>query len=177
MIRTGKEYATALFSLACENGMEGEILESMEMVLGIFEKTEGLFALLRSYSISKKERVDILKNAFETKVPEFVMSFLCILCEHEEINLLESSVEEYRDMYLEKYNISEAVVTSAAELTAEQKKMLWTALERKLGCNLYIEYRVDASLIGGVNVEVNGVKYDGSLASRIKSMKREVLPK
>ncbi len=177
MIRTGKEYATALFELACESRNEGEILESLEMALGIFEETEGLGDLLRSYSISKKERVDILKNAFETEVPEFVMSFLCILCEHEEINLLRSSVEEYRDMYLKKHNISEAVVTSAAELTSEQKKMIWTALERKLGRNLYIEYRVDASLIGGVAVEVDGVKYDGSLERRMKSIKKEMQPK
>ncbi len=177
MIRTGKEYATALFSLACENGMEGAILESLEMVLGIFEETEGLSDILRSYNISKRERVDILKSAFEAHIPEFVMSFLCILCEHEEINLLIPSVEEYRNMYLEKYNISEAVVTSATELTPEQKDRLWAALERKLKCNLYIEYKVDAALIGGVTVDVDGVKYDGSLMSRIKSIKKEVLPK
>ncbi len=175
MLRTGKEYAVALFDLASEQGIEAEIAQELNDVAEIFEKTEGLLDFLRSYGVSKDRRLDVLKNAFEGEVHEYVLSFMCLMCEHEEVALFNSAFEEFKAMYLKKYNISEAVVTSATELTAEEKEKLHSALENRLKCNIKAEYKVDASLIGGIRVDVNGKTIDGTLGGRMRSIKKEVL--
>ena len=64
-----------------------------------------------------------------------------------------------------------ATVTAAAGLTDEEKERLRRALERRSGHSVQLECRVDASLLGGVVVEMDGRVLDGSLRHRLHEIK------
>ena len=62
----------------------------------------------------------------------------------------------------------------SAELTDAEKDKLRSTLEKKSGHSVNIEYKTDKKLIGGLIVEMDGNRMDGSLKHRLKEIK-EVL--
>ena len=72
--------------------------------------------------------------------------------------------------------ISNARVTSAVELTEDEKNRLCKRLCEKLKAEVKIEYFIDEGLLGGLIVEVDGTVIDGSLRHRLREVK-EVMNK
>ena len=68
-------------------------------------------------------------------------------------------------------HISNAKVTSAVQLTDEEKQKLKNKLESVYRGEVNIEYFIDETLIGGLIVDVDGKIMDGSLRSRLHDVK------
>jgi F-type H+-transporting ATPase subunit delta len=67
--------------------------------------------------------------------------------------------------------VAEAEVTSAAELTALQKKQLQETLERLTGRKIQAKYSLDPALLGGAVVRIGDTIYDGSVRNRLNQMR------
>jgi len=174
MALASKEYAIALFGLAAECGLEEEISKGLSFVREVFDETPGLDSFLRSPGISKAVRLQTLRDAFEKEVPEYVMSFLCILCENGEVEMLAECIDEYEKLYFESKNVAYAAATSAVPLTDAEKVSLREKLEKKTGKKVVIEYTLDSELLGGVVIEMDGMTIDGSLRRRLQTMKEVI---
>lgn len=177
IVRTGKEYSAALFGLSLESGCEDEIYDGIELLCQILTETPELKEFLKSYGISREVRLKTVKDAFESKLPEYIVSFVCLLCENDEISILDDCIDEYKKLYNRSKSFINAVVTSAAELTGEEKTKLQSALEKRMKSHIKIDYRIDPSLLGGLKVESEGIMLDGSLTGRIRNMREEVMDK
>ena len=73
--------------------------------------------------------------------------------------------------YRESTSKSDAFVTSAVELSEEQKAKLRNALIKRTGNKVYMHYKIDPKIMGGLIVEIDGIRYDGSLKHRFKEIK------
>lgn len=177
MIKTGKEYAVALFSLACEQGIEETVLKDLELVKSVFETTDGIVSLLSSPAIYKSDRLDIIEKSFSGSVSQTVLSFMMLLCKNGNISLLFNCITEYNKLYKQSRRIISATIKSAVELNDIQKEKLKVALEHRLGFSVDAEYTVDPKIVGGIVIETDGMKFDGSVLNRIKQIKEEVLVK
>ncbi len=171
MADIGKEYGTALFMLAREKDAEEQYFQALELLKTSFENEPGYTEFLASPSINLAERISAIESAFEGKIPEDVLSYLCLLCEKGRIPDFMDSHEQYALLLDAFRRVANAVVTSALELTEEEKKALNEKLEKMCGASVKIEYRIDPSIIGGVIVEMDGKTIDGSLRSRLSSVK------
>ena len=67
-----------------------------------------------------------------------------------------------------------AKVTSAQELSEEEKSNLIKKLSKVKGGRIEAEYLVDEKLIGGVIVEIEGTVMDGSLRRRLQQVKEVI---
>ena len=178
MTDIGKEYGTALFMLAAECGdnAKREYAESLKLVSGTF-KAEPMYAeLLASPALPLGERLGIIEAAFGERLPEHVLSFMKLLCEKGRMPCFSSAVEEYMALLDASERISNARVTSAVELTEDEKNRLCKRLCEKLKAEVKIEYFIDEGLLGGLIVEVDGTVIDGSLRHRLREVK-EVMNK
>lgn len=161
----------ALFSLACETGQQKEYLEDLEQVNRILAGCPEYMDLLETPTIAKSERRRALAEAFSENLPEYLLSFLQILAEKNGIRTLPDCIGEYRALYYDFAGIAVAKVTSAGELSSDEKTRLRAALEKRTGKTVRLQFGLDPSLIGGLVVEIDGVRYDGSLRGRIAQVK------
>jgi F-type H+-transporting ATPase subunit delta len=69
-----------------------------------------------------------------------------------------------------------AEVTTAAPLSEEYYAKLQGKLERMTGKRVVIDRRIDASLIGGVVARIGDRIFDGSLHTRLQSLRDVLLP-
>lgn len=171
MTDMSNEYGTALFMLAKENSAEQEYADALEKVSGIFNENPEYIDFLASPSIPVKERTAAIEQAFAGALPEYVINFLQLLCEKGYIKSFESCVSEYNKLFGVLRHIVTAHVSSAVELTENEKENLRCKLEKISGASVILECCVDKSLIGGIVVEMEGMVMDGSLRRRLHEVK------
>lgn len=174
MTEISKEYGTALYMLACEEGVAKEYAEVLQDVKEIFESSPQYLLMLSSPSIPLVERLSAIDKAFLGKVPEHIVSYLKLLTETNRIEHLISSIEEYKALLNASEKVYSAKVTSAQELSEEEKSNLIKKLSKVKGGRIEAEYLVDEKLIGGVIVEIEGTVMDGSLRRRLQQVKEVI---
>lgn len=161
----------ALFSLASETGQEKKYLDDLEQIGGILADCPDYLAFLETPTIPKSERIGALSAAFSENLPEYLLSFLQILAEKNEIRSLPDCIDDYRALYFDFAGIAVAKVTSARALSEAEKARLQSALEKRTGKSVRLQFERDPALIGGLIAEIDGVRYDGSLRGRISQVK------
>jgi F-type H+-transporting ATPase subunit delta len=67
-----------------------------------------------------------------------------------------------------------AVVRSAVELSASQRRRLADALARSYGHDVHLDVVVDPSVVGGLSVEIGDELIDGTAASRLAAVRRRL---
>lgn len=171
MAQISKEYAEALFALACEENREEEFLTALEKIGEIFEKEPAYAELLASPGIPLGERLSAVETALEGVVPEYVVSWMQLLCEKGRIGYFSECLKEYRALLAAKQSVVTARVTSAVALTEKESESLKQKLEKISGGTVLLDTAIDPSLLGGVVVEINGRVMDGSLRHRLRMVK------
>lgn len=174
MTGTSKDFAVALFSLAAQTGEEQAFDEALTSVADRFAAEDGYAELLSSPGIPKSERIALIGQVLEGQVPETVVSFVQLLCEKGKITSLSECAKEYRVLYRDALKRSTAKITSAVELTEDEKDRLRAALEQRTGRKVLLECSVDHTLLGGIVVEMDGKVLDGSLKHRLREVKEVI---
>ena len=174
MAEISKEYAQALFMLACEEGRQKEYGRVLEQVKAVFDDQPDYPQLLASPAIPMAERLRAIEAAFADMAPEHVLSYLKLLCEKGRMGCFVESANIYKALLDASEHIANAKITSAVELTEEEKQKLQLALERRCKGQVRAEYVVDGDLLGGMIVEVDGSILDGSLRQRLSEVKEVI---
>lgn len=175
MMQISKEYASALFMLACEKEEQKNYKNALKTVKDLFSENSEYVEFLKSLSIPLGEKISAVRRALSDAIPEDVLSFVLLLCEKGRISCFFEVVEEYENLYDELQKTSKAKVTSAAALTDEEKKKLEKKLSSISKKDVFAEYEVDESLIGGIVVEIDGKVLDGSVKRRLRDIKDVII--
>ncbi len=171
MMEISKEYSQALFMLAKENSKEKEYEKALSVVNNAISDNPEYLDFLSSPQVPINERLSALDEAFSKALPEYVLSFVKLLCERGHISSLMACIKEYKKIldFYEKKTI--AYVKSALELTEEEKVKLQEKLEKISGRSVILECSVDKSLMGGMIVELDGKVIDGSIKHHLHKVK------
>ena len=171
MTEISKEYGTALFMLACEVQEQQSYGEALETIKNAFLENPQYQELLASPGVPLDDRLRVIDTVFADRVPEHILSYLKLLCEKGRIPYFMESVQEYNALLDASKQLSNAKVTSAVELTENEKQKLITKLETIVKGKVHAEYFVDANLLGGFIVEMDGKIMDSSLRNRLHEIK------
>ncbi len=171
MAEISKEYGTALFMLSCEQNRQTEFEKGLETLADAFRENPAYLTFLSSRSIPMKERLTAIKQAFSSRVPEEIVSYLQLLCEKGRIEFFHASALEFKKLLDASCKVQMAKITSAVPLTEDEKNRLRKKLEAMEDKTVNMEFFVDASILGGVIVEIGGKVLDGSLRNRLRDIK------
>ncbi len=84
------------------------------------------------------------------------------------------TIEEYLDIAAERRQQLTAVVTTAVDLTDEQRSRLAGALQRTYGKPVLLQVVHDEEVIGGIRVQVGDEVVDGTVLRRLDEAKRHL---
>lgn len=169
MADLSKEYTTALFSLAMENGLINEFKCELEKIKDLID--EDYILILKSPALSLKSRLDIIDEAFGSSMHEYIVSFIKLLCENGKIELLPDSINEFFELCRELENRAHAKIYYVKEPSQKQKQRLEEKLEKMTGKKIDALYIEDSSLIGGIKIELEDKIIDGSISARLSNIK------
>lgn len=170
MAQISKEYAEALFALACEEKSEKSYLLALEDAQKVLLGDPECMEFFTCPGIPLEERLSALERAFSS-LPVHIVSFMQLLCEKRRIALFEECIKEYRLLLNAAEARVTAKVTSAVALTDAELFALQQKLEKISGKTVLIESILDPDLLGGLTVEIDGTVMDGSLRHRLRRVK------
>lgn len=168
-----KTYGEALFELATEHGEPDAMAEQVKLLRQVLRENTEFVKLLCHPKISKKEKEEVVKEVFEGRFSEEVTGFLLLLVEKERAAELDDILDYFEAKVREYKKIGIVQITSAVKLTAEQREKVETKLLSLTEYEkLETEYRVDASLLGGMVIRMGDRVADSSIRSKLDAMER-----
>ena len=174
MTETAKMYGGSLYDLAAEEGLETRILGELDEVQQLLKQNPDYLRLLSTPSIPKKERCGLLDEALRDRVHLYVLNFLKILCEKGTLRELSGCARAYRIRYNQAHGILEATAISAVPLTEQQRAALHAKLESLTGKTIDLKTKVDAKVLGGIRLDLEGTELDGTVQNRLASLRRDI---
>lgn len=167
-------YGQALYELAKEEQLSEQILSELEAVCGIFKDNPDYAKLLSEPSISKAERCGVLDAALRDRIVLYLLNFLKLLCERGMIRQTESCLQAYRTRYNADNGILEAKAVAAVTLTQAQKQRLKEKLQAITGKRVDLQVQTDASVLGGIRLQMDGKELDGTVRGRLENLRRSL---
>ena len=168
-------YAKALFQLAQEKNLLKEVTEDLREVKVVFEKNQELFKLLDTPKIDADKKKAILSELFASVQP-IIINALKLLIDKKRIHEVVSVIDAFINQANNAQGVADAVVFSTRALTEEEANRISTVFAQKVGKNaLRITNEIDASLLGGIRVQIGNQIYDNSVVTKLAGLKRELI--
>lgn len=168
MTQIGNAYAQGLYALAAEEGLEDEVLQQ----LAVLENAMGedYVRLLSCSAISKQERCQLLDQAFRGKVHIYVLNTMKLMTEKGCIRQFGGCCRAFREYYDKEHGILPVRAVSAVALTALQQERLTDKLNKLTGKTVRIQNIVDPRVLGGVRLDYDGKRIDGTVKNRLDQL-------
>ena len=165
-------YASALYDLAVESKTVEAIINDLNFVQKIIIDNKDLKLLIKSPLISSQDKLKIfVKILSKQNINELTHNFMKVVASNKRFAYLSLIILQFIRINSEKRGNVIAEITSAEELTDQQKNEIINKLKMKLGDKLSLDYKIDNSIIGGLIVKVGSKMIDSSLASKINKLK------
>jgi len=170
-----RRYAKALVEIAVEEKavtVYGDELTSVKDILA----QEKLFRqLLDSPTLDLKKKEAMLADLCKVmELSEGMVKFLGLLLSKGRLCYLGQIEDNYRRQADELSGIVSAKITSASELDDVQQQAIATSLEKKTGKQVAVTVQVNPDLIGGLQAEIGGRLFDGSVKTQLKRIEESL---
>ena len=114
-------YGNALFELALEKNNLDDMLEEITCLQKIFQENADFRKFLSHPQISKEEKISVIENTFKGKADNDIVGLLVLIVKKDRYNEIDAIFNYFISRVKEYKHIGIASVTSAKELTDEQK--------------------------------------------------------
>jgi len=164
-------YAEAFLQVANETNQTEEIVSQTKEILLLIGDSPELEKTLSSPILEKELKKKILIELFSDKINYSLLNLLKLLADRQRIGILVPILERFLEIYRENSNIALATVTSAVELSDEQKDLITQKISSIAGTEkLELVTKTDPALIGGFVASVGSKVIDASIASQIRKL-------
>ena len=170
-----KTYGDALFETAVEEHRVDDFFEETEGILRVLEENEELSRLMSHPQVVKEEKMQLIENIFKGKVSDEIVGLLELLVEKDHFGKTKDVLVYFRDEVKEYKKIGTVHVTSAMELSKEQKEQVEKKLlETTNYVSFEMHYEVDTALIGGMVIRMGDRVVDSSIRTKLYNLSKEL---
>ncbi|TLM66610.1 MAG: ATP synthase F1 subunit delta [Deltaproteobacteria bacterium] len=170
-----RRYAKALVELAVEQQAVDRYGEELATVNAVLDREDLLRQLLDSPTLAMDKKAAMLADlAAALNLSEGMRKFLGLVLSKDRIGYLPQIEDTYRRLADELSGVLRATITSAVELDAAQQQAIGASLEKQTGKKVALNVSVDPQLIGGVQAEIGGRLFDGSVRTQLKRIEESL---
>jgi len=170
-----KRHAQEVFKAALERKELNRWQSDLRRIAGL-AKDVTLFALLENPEVRFDDKAKVLSERLGEVNPE-VLKLVSELVVKGRLAVIGDIADEYQRL-LDDYRGIEgtevAEVTTAIPLDDEDKLRLAQRITSLVGKPVVLKPKVDSSLIGGIIIRVGDKLIDGSIRSKLETLKREM---
>lgn len=171
-----KVYGDALFDLAIENNELDEVAKEIQVLKDTLAANTELLQFLNHPKISNEEKIKSIEEIFKGKFSDTTVGFLVVVVTKNRYNELDAIMTYFLEAVREYRKIGKASITSAFELTKEQKQKIENKLlDSTEYVEFLIDYKVDPSIVGGLVIRIGDRVVDSSIKSKIELMRKDLM--
>jgi F-type H+-transporting ATPase subunit delta len=174
-LAVGRLYAEAILALAEERGQSDALLDELKELVEFLDRNPKVEHFLASQMVDEEGRARVLDELLKGQASDLLLDALQVINRKGRLGQLRAIVESYRKALHDLRGWVDVHVRTAVPLDDGQRTRLQDVLAASTGRKPTLIERVDPSLIGGLVVEVEGKKYDASVASRLQDLSAALL--
>jgi F-type H+-transporting ATPase subunit delta len=154
---------------------------------GLDELEDGLFrfgrvvaahpdlrAALADPALPEQGKRELLGTLLQGKVSAVTLSLIDQMVAHPRGRPLYAALDLCADIAAQHRQQLIAVVRTAVELSASQRRRLAQSLTRTYGHDVHLDVVIDPSVVGGLSVQIGDELIDGTAASRLAAVRRRL---
>jgi F-type H+-transporting ATPase subunit delta len=165
-----RPYAKAVFEMAQDAGTLDAWSDELSAMASILS-AEGASDLINSPRVNGDQKVESIAEIAGDAISDKGSNLLRALAENDRLSLVPEIASLYEAFKDEAQGTVEAELISAAEVSEDKQTAISQALEKRLGREVKLVTKIDASLMGGAIIRAGDLVIDGSIQSRLSEMK------
>ena len=170
-----RPYAEAVLHLAEERGKVGAVLDELRAVMGLLHADRKFWSFFVSPRVDRVHKAEIVRQAFRGHVGDEVLGLLVVLIRKGREPLYDNVVDYFDRMWDVMEKRVHVHLRSARPVDARIRSEVEAAIRESTGKTPVTHEEVDPSLLGGLVVRVNDLVVDGSLRTRLRTLRGRLL--
>lgn len=171
-------YASALLKFASDSGNADKVYNQVLVLDRSLSSLPRLRAVIDNpMNVPDPAKLALLVSALDgEKMEDELRRFIMLVMKKRRTRLLRFIFLSFIRQYREAHKIKVSRLITATPAPDLEKRISSIVKERK-GDSVLFEHRVAPEIIGGFIFEIDGLRLDASIASQIKSVKRQFVEK
>jgi F-type H+-transporting ATPase subunit delta len=171
-----ERYAGALVDVALEKKQAGQVKRELSEFAALVRESPELRAFLSNPAIARAAKHSAIE-AIVTRMgaSRTLRNYLFVIVDQRRAGMLIEIEQAFSRLLDARQGITQALVTSATELTAKERQELDVALGKLTGEKVQAQFTTDAALIGGAVVRIGSTIYDGSVRAQLQRLRARMI--
>jgi len=171
-------YARSLMELAQKAGGEPVILEiadELESIVELSRAEPDFREFLGSPVINTTDRGETLRRIFGERISDLTLRFLMVLNRKGRLSHLDAIQRAFDTLVQDTFGRVEVDVITPTPLSDDQRTQLSERIRAAIGKEPVLHPYTDASMLGGIRLRIGDQLIDGSVASRLRRIRQDLL--
>lgn len=167
-------YADALFELALEDQQTVPVRDELDALADLLDGDADFVCLLENPAIRRSEKTELLGRVFGDRLGRLMMNTLGVLVGKDRLSLLRDIRTEYSILDDRHAGRVDATLVTAIELGEHELTRLAEQIGRMLKKRIKLKSAVDAAILGGMILKVEGKVWDVSVRRSLCELTKEI---
>ena len=169
-------YSLALYELAIEANMLSEIEVHAASIINLIASSEDFNSLIKDPTNKKEDQLNALNKISEKfKINELLTKFLNFLISKRRFFYVDKILKNFSETCSIKRGELKAELISAKDLTENEVNSIKEELTKNFSSKIRLNYKHDASLIGGLIVHVGSTMVDTSIKNKLQQIENRMI--
>ncbi len=171
--RAAIRYAKAILEIADSKKAASQVSADMALIAETINTNVELNTFIQSPTINVDQKENALLQVFANG-NAVTKSLFRLLKENKRFEILDAVASEYNKLFDIMNGVEVAKVTTAIAMDAALEAKVSAKIATFSDKKITIENTIDPSIIGGFILRIGDKQYNGSVANRLKVLKREL---
>src|SRR3989338_137975 len=169
--QVANRYSGSFFELADQEGRGEELADELSAIAHSFREQPEFFDLLQNPLVKHQDKYEAIRKVWSWQVHPLTEQFLRVLVDRKRMDVFPLIAKHVHDLVQKKKGVEEATVVSACALDSEVLDTLRKALEQITRKKIKVALKVNAELLGGLQIRVGNHLLDDSVKTRLESLR------
>ena len=147
----------------------------INLIYGVFQKNKEAAKFLSSPMVMKKDKDQLVDNAFKDKVDIASLGFLQVLIKKKAIAYFEEVYKHFEHLYHENQGILEGRVYTPFELSEDTLHKLEEVFSKKYQKKVVFRVLIDKKVIAGMKIYIDDTLYDYSIDNKLNQVRNKLI--
>ena len=171
-----ERYAGALVDVAIENKQADQVKQELAEFAAMVRESPELHAFLSNPSIARASKHAAVEQLVARMgASRTLRNYLFVIVDQRRAGMLVEIEQAFSALLDARQGITQATVTSAADLTLDERAELDAALAKLTGKKVQTQFNIDPALIGGAVVKIGSTIYDGSVRAQLDRLRARMI--
>jgi F-type H+-transporting ATPase subunit delta len=167
-------YAKALFQSASEQELLDKVHGDMELLAGTCKQEDFQYMLVVP-TLQPSQKIKLLEAIFEKHFSKISLSMLRLVVSNKRELYLPGIARYFQDLFRQHTGIRTASLVTAQPVDEKVVASIRELIMKTYDSGVDLTSTVDEDVIGGFVLNVDDLRYDASVASNLRKLKKQLL--